>query len=74
LDKDRVREAIAKAKPKARDLSAKMDWWVDPETGAQVRPNERGEFPEGCIPYAAFAMRNAKVREAYDKPTSLDDL
>ena len=74
LDKDRVREAIAKAKPKARDLSAKMDWWVNPETGAQVRPNERGEFPEGSIPYAAFAMRNAKVREAYDKPTRLDDL
>jgi predicted acylesterase/phospholipase RssA len=74
LDKDRVREAIAKAKPKAKDLSAKMDWWVDAETGAQVHPNEGGEFPEGAIPYAAFAMRNAKVREAYDKPTSLDDL
>jgi len=66
LDKGRVREAIDKAKPNMRDLSAKMDWWVD-VNGNHVYPNTKGEYPESSMPYAVYGMRNVEVRKAYDK-------
>jgi predicted acylesterase/phospholipase RssA len=76
LDKALVREAIDKAKPNVSDLSAKMDGWVD-ANGKQVHPNMKGEYPQGSMPYAVYAMRNVEVRKAYDKLNpgpSLDSL
>jgi hypothetical protein len=32
-----------------------------------VQPDNKGEFPDGSIPYAAFAKRNVDVRKACDK-------
>ena len=67
LDRDRLANAIAKAKgdvdPKA--CLEKMVWQVDAKTGAQVKPNDKGKYPEGSMPYPAFAMSNAEVMEIY---------
>jgi predicted acylesterase/phospholipase RssA len=66
IDKEVLIKAILKAKPglDQQVLSQKMNWWVD-ANGQQVEPNDKGEFPEGSIPYAVFAARNPKVKEAY---------
>jgi predicted acylesterase/phospholipase RssA len=79
-NEDQMAKAIAQAKGKRdpKPYLAKMKWRVDGKTGKEVLPNDKGEFPEGSIPYAAFAARNAKVKEAYDQLTGagskLDDL
>jgi hypothetical protein len=65
LDKDRVQAAIDKAKPNVRGLSAKMDSWVD-VNGKQIHPSTKGEYPEGSMPYAVYAMRNVDVQKAYN--------
>jgi predicted patatin/cPLA2 family phospholipase len=67
LDKGRVRDAIAKAKPDVTDLSAKMESWVDAD-GKQVHANAHGDYPHGSMPYAVYAMRNPEVRKAYKDP------
>ncbi|WP_024514152.1 patatin-like phospholipase family protein [Bradyrhizobium sp. Tv2a-2] len=67
INKDVLMQAILKAKPPRLDqqiLPQKMHWWVDAK-GQQVEPNDKGEFPDGSIPYAVFALRNPKVKEAY---------
>jgi hypothetical protein len=43
-----------------------MSWFVDSK-GKRVHPDNKGEFPDGAIPYAAFAKRNVDVRKACDK-------
>lgn len=52
--------ASVTGKPEAEFL-AKMAWKVDPKTGAQVAADAKG-----ALSYGAFAMRNAKVKAAYD--------
>jgi hypothetical protein len=66
IDKEVLIKAILRAKPglDQQVLSQKMNWWVD-ANGQQLEPNDKGEFPEGSIPYAVFAARNPKVKEAY---------
>ena len=49
----------------ADSFTAKMQWRVDAK-GSQVQPDANGEFPKGALTYPAFAMKNAKVRAAYD--------
>lgn len=54
--------AIASVTGKPADgFLAKMGWKVDPKTGAQVEADTKG-----ALSYGAFAMRNAKVKAAYD--------
>lgn len=67
FDKTLMARAIARAKGQADPAQwlAKMEWQVDPRTGAQVQRNGHGAFPPGSIPYPDFAARNAQVREAY---------
>ena len=68
LDRERLAHAIAKAKgvdPKA--CLKKMDWHVDPKSGAKVNPNENGKYPKGSLPYPVFAMSNADVKEIYGR-------
>jgi predicted acylesterase/phospholipase RssA len=79
LEKDLVADAIVKAKGKSvLNLSAKMECWVDAKTGKPVDQNPKGDYPKGSIPYAIYAMRNPKVRAAYDQLAgpgpSLEDL
>jgi predicted acylesterase/phospholipase RssA len=74
IDEGRLKEAILKAKPEMDEkfLSKKMHWWVDAE-GKEVQPNDRGEHPEGSVPYPGFALRIPEVREIYDKLTPHPD-
>ena len=69
LDRDRLANAIAKAKrdgdPKA--CLKKMDWQVDPKTGEQVTPNDKGKYPKGSMPYPDFAISNPEVKEIYGR-------
>jgi predicted acylesterase/phospholipase RssA len=72
LDRDRLAKAIAKVKgdadPKAYTAYLKkMDWKVDAKTGVQVKPNGKGKYSKGSIPYPAFAMSNAEVKEIYGR-------
>lgn len=62
-DKDLLSQAIASAKGEKDPAPylAKMDNKVDPKTGAMVANDTKG-----AISYGAFAMRNAKVKDAYD--------
>lgn len=54
--------AIASVTGKPADgFLSKMGWKVDPKTGAQVDADTKG-----ALSYGAFAMRNAKVKAAYD--------
>lgn len=65
-DKDKLAEAIATAKGQTDHAPylAKMDNKVDPKTGAVVAADTKG-----AISYGAFALRNAKVKSAYDALT-----
>jgi predicted acylesterase/phospholipase RssA len=79
LDRDRLANAIAKAKgvdPKA--CLKKMVWQVDSKTGEQVKPNDKGKYPKGSMPYPVFAMSNPEVKEIYGRlgqsGASLDQL
>lgn len=65
-DKDKLSSAIATAKGETDPAPylAKMDNKVDPKTG-QVVPGDQ----KGAISYGAFALRNAKVKSAYDALT-----
>jgi hypothetical protein len=55
-----------------------MLWQVDGKTGEQVRPNDKGKYPRGSIPYPDFAISNAEVKAIYDRlgqsGASLDQL
>ncbi len=70
IDKHRLMDAIQKVKPDIdrKLLERKMKWWVDTE-GQQVRSNHRGAFPSCSVPYPVFALRNTKVKKAYDELT-----
>jgi predicted patatin/cPLA2 family phospholipase len=80
LDRDRLANAIAKAKGDADPKACleKMVWQVDSKTGEQVKPNERGKYPKGSMPYPVFAMSNTEVKEIYGRlgqsGASLDQL
>lgn len=65
-EKDKLAAAIATAKGETDPAPylAKMDNKVDPKSGATVAPDTKG-----AISYGAFALRNAKVKEAYDTLT-----
>lgn len=65
-DKDKLALAIATAKGQTDPAPylAKMDNKVDPKTGAVVAADTKG-----AISYGAFALRNAKVKQAYDAAT-----
>lgn len=61
-DPEVLANAIASVTGKdAASFAAKMSWKVDPKTGAQVAADTKG-----ALSYGAFAMRNAKVKAAYD--------
>jgi hypothetical protein len=67
-DKDKLAQAIAQAKGES-DIDpylAKMDNKVNPDTGAVVAPDTKG-----AIHYGTFALKNASVRAAYNKLTSI---
>ena len=65
-DKEKLAAAIAQAKSESDPAPylLKMEGKVDPRTGIVV-PNDT----KGAISYGAFALRNAKVKEAYDALT-----
>lgn len=65
-DKEKLAAAIAQAKGESDPAPylGKMDNKVDPKTGAVVPPDTKG-----AISYGAFALRNAKVKAAYDALT-----
>lgn len=65
-DKDKLAAAIASAKGESDPAPylAKMDHKVDPKTGAVTAADAKG-----AISYGAFALRNAKVKAAYDALT-----
>lgn len=65
-DKDKLAAAIASAKGETDPAPylAKMENKVDPKTGATVPADTKG-----AISYGAFALRNAKVKDAYDRLT-----
>lgn len=65
-DKDKLAAAIATAKGETDPAPylVKMEGKVDPKTGATVAADAKG-----AISYGAFALRNAKVKEAYDALT-----
>lgn len=69
IDKDLLAQAIQQAKP---DLDQKEFWkkWVDTK-GHEVEPNEKGEPPEGSLPYAVFEARDPKVRRVYSELTTI---
>jgi|tagenome__1003787_1003787.scaffolds.fasta_scaffold20869141_1 predicted acylesterase/phospholipase RssA len=68
IDREMLVTAICQARPKSDRnlLLEKMNWFVDSK-GKRVHPDNKGEFPTGAIPYAAFAKRNGDVRKACDK-------
>lgn len=65
-DKEKLAAAIAQAKGEAdaAPYLAKMEHKVDPKTGAVVPADTKA-----AISYGAFALRNAKVKAAYDALT-----
>lgn len=65
-DRDKLAAAIAQAKGESDPAPylAKMDGKVDPKTGANVAADTKG-----AISYGAYALRNAKVKAAYDALT-----
>lgn len=64
---DPLMKAILKVRTDLKDtLSEKMTSWVDAD-GNRVEPNDTGDFPEGAVPYAVFALRNEDVRREYGK-------
>lgn len=65
-DKEKLAAAIAKAKGESDPAPylAKMEGKVDPKTGAAVAADAKG-----AISYGAFALRNARVKDAYDALT-----
>lgn len=65
-DKDKLAAAISQAKGETDPAPylAKMDGKVDPKTGATVANDTKG-----AISYGAYALRNAKVKAAYDALT-----
>lgn len=65
-DKEKLATAIAQAKGESDHTPylGKMDNKVDPKNGAVVPPDTKG-----AISYGAFALRNAKVKAAYDALT-----
>lgn len=65
-DKDKLASAIATAKGEVDPAPylAKMENKVDPKTGGVVAADTKG-----AISYGAFALRNAKVKSAYDALT-----
>jgi hypothetical protein len=65
-DKEKLAAAIAKAKGESDPAPylAKMEGKVDPKTGATVAADTKG-----AISYGAFALRNARVKDAYDALT-----
>jgi predicted acylesterase/phospholipase RssA len=69
LDRDRLANAIAKAKRDGdpKTCLEKMDWQVDPKTGEQVTPNDKGKYPKGSMPYPDFAISNPEVKEIYGR-------
>jgi predicted acylesterase/phospholipase RssA len=75
INKGVLMQAISKAKPDLDEqtLSQKMNGWVDAK-GQPVEPNDKGEFPEGTMPYAVFAVRNPKVKEVYGELHPATDL
>lgn len=56
--------AAATGKPET-EFVAKMDWKVDPKTGARAAPGANGDYAKGTIGYPAFAMRNKTVAGKY---------
>lgn len=62
-DKEKLAAAIAQAKGESDPAPylAKMEGKVDPKTGAVVASDTKG-----AISYGAYALRNAKVKGAYD--------
>ena len=67
-DRGLLVSAIRKAKPDSDPnlLAKKLNWFVD-ANGDPVQPDDKGEFPVGSVPYAAFAWRNVDVRNAYQE-------
>lgn len=65
-DKDQLSQAIANAKGETDPAPylAKMENKVDPKSGAVVAADTKG-----AISYGAFALRNPRVQEAYEKIT-----
>lgn len=65
-DADKLAQAIATAKGETDPAPylAKMATKLDPKTGAVVAPDTKG-----AISYGAFALRNGKVKQAYDALT-----
>lgn len=65
-DKEKLATAIAQAKGETDHTPylEKMANKVDPKTGAKVADDTKG-----AISYGAFALRNAKVKQAYDALT-----
>lgn len=65
-DKEKLSAAIAQAKGEADPAPylAKMEGKVDPKSGAAVANDAKG-----AISYGAYALRNAKVKAAYDALT-----
>lgn len=65
-DKEKLAAAISQAKGETDPAPylAKMDGKVDPKTGAVVAADTKG-----AISYGAYALRNAKVKAAYDALT-----
>jgi hypothetical protein len=62
-DKEKLAAAISQAKGETDPAPylAKMDNKVDPKSGATVAADTKG-----AISYGAYALRNAKVKAAYD--------
>jgi hypothetical protein len=65
-EKDKLAAAIAQAKGESDPAPylAKMETKVDPKSGAVVANDAKG-----AISYGAYALRNAKVKAAYDALT-----
>lgn len=65
-DKEKLSAAIAQAKGEADPAPylAKMESKVDPKSGVVVASDTKG-----AISYGAYALRNAKVKAAYDALT-----
>lgn len=65
-NKEKLAAAIAKAKGESDPAPylAKMEGKVDPKSGATVADDTKG-----AISYGAFALRNARVKDAYDALT-----
>lgn len=56
--------AAATNKPES-EFASKMDWRVDPKTGARAAAQADGSYAKGVVGYPAFAMRNKAVAAKY---------